>query len=180
MCRPDNNTYIILEQIIPKLGAPSRLGNTIGPGYGSIVRQIYGICVFEPRPNGLTPFEVLWEYFFPGQRINLKPTDRKEAYVEYAGFTDLLTPIQGMNGILPEFLSKTYEFTPPTPYFSGKDPFPQIRLYGNPAISFTAGDGGQDPPTAAAVYIKNTGRLQLFDPKQRQQVLENVKRGIVP
>lgn len=87
--------------------------------------------------------------------------------LDYAGSNFKGTPVNipGLNSkSIPEFLTKEYKLPTGRIMAYGKDPIPNVNLYGRPDIKFVMGSGGKDDPVAAAKYEMSTRQLKPVDP----------------
>ena len=173
--------FVIIEQIYNKSGMPS-LGNTIGPSLRQVVRRVAQVHAVQDvffegqRIEGMpTTMQNLREFLTPGQQITTRPTGEKSLVLVYAGYTNLLTPLQQMGNIVPEAI--TQERTLPTwtggLFRYGTDPVPNIVLQGNPRVMFTM-PGGNGPQTAVAIYNQQTRSLELPTPDMRAQAIRSL------
>lgn len=179
-CKPQP-TYVIIEQIHSKAGLPSAAGGIIGPGLCQLYRRVIQVCdvqdIFFDGKNILgTPstWQYIQEFLQPGKHITTHPTGEKQFTKVYAGFKNLLTPLPKIGNLFPESWTKQYDLgTPPSPFSYGRDPIPNIELYGNPRAEFVM-IGGAPPPVAVGVY--NQTRNQITNPtgSDRQRILNRL------
>jgi len=180
LCTPQP-TYVIIEQIHPKAGLPSTAGGTIGPGLYQVFRRVIQTCdvqdIFfrEERIFG-TPstWQYIQEFLLPGKQITTHPTGEKQFVTVYAGFKNLLTPLPKIGNLFPDSWTKQYNLgTPPSPFIYGKDPIPDMNLYGNQRAEFVM-LGGAPPPVAVGVYNRTLNKLTLPNTKDRQLVINRL------
>lgn len=176
VCEP-NNTYIIVEQIHPKI---SLLGhNFIGKAsFFQVYRRVIQVCEiqhefkFDGRPiRGIQPstLQILLDMLSRRDRITSKPSGDKQLVLMYAGFKNTFQPLPKASSILPEAWTRQYSLgTPPSPFIFGRDPVPNIRLYGDPGIPFVM-PGGAPPASAIVIYDKGKN---LITKNQGQSEIE--------
>jgi hypothetical protein len=173
-CTPQP-TYLIIEEIHLKTGMPA-MGNTIGPTMYQVLRRVLQVCDlqdfhFEGKRLDGNPskWQYIREFLTPGKQITLHPTGKKELMVAYTGYRNILTPLPKIGGLLPELLTKTYNFKPSlTPFIYGEDPIPRIQLYGNPSVTFEM-PGGAPPATVIGVYTAG-GNLEFPSPVEKERI----------
>lgn len=183
ICTPQPS-YVVIEQIHPKPGLPA-FGNTIGPSLFQVFRRVLQVCAeqdvyFEGRRLRGTPstWQYLRDFLQPGPQITTARNGKQRFILTYAGFTNLLTPLPDVGGLLPETWTKQYDLgTPLSPYRFGKDPIPRVRLHGNPRVQFVM-PGGNPPATAVGVWHAATARLNLPDYAERQRVIQKLVEPI--
>jgi hypothetical protein len=180
VCKNDE-VYVIIEQIYKKDGIPT-LGNTFGPSLVQIHRVVAQVCVeqqvqYDGKPIDGAGIPSLWQvvtdFFSPG-RLTQKPTGQRSFVLTYGGFINSAQPLPQLGNMIPDVLTKSYEFVPPTPYLYGKDPVPAIQLFKDPKVKFVALEGGQKPPTAVAIYNKKSGQISYPPIDFAQEAIENV------
>jgi hypothetical protein len=180
VCKSDE-VYVIIEQIYTKGGIPT-LGNTVGASLTQIHRVVAQVCLeqqiqYDGKPINGAGIPSLWQvatdYFSPG-RLTQKPTGKRSFVLAYGGFINSVQPLNQIGNLTPEVLTKTYDFVPPTPYLYGKDPLPTVRLYKDPKVKFVSLNGGQNPPTAVAIYNKTSGQISYPSIDFAQQAIEDV------
>jgi len=158
LCTP-NDTYVIIEQIHSKIGLPG-LKFGIGPSMVQVVRRVLVVCDIQniyqngkrlpDMPNGWQIFQDLIGW----RRLTTQPTGESQFALEYSGFQNVVTPLPKIGNLLPESWTSAHLTPTPTIYHYGRDPIPNVKLYGNPTVNFTM-LGGKPPATAIAIYHKN-------------------------
>jgi len=161
----ETGIFIIKEQIFNKGGLPS-IGH-FSPSTIQIQRSIYQLrkeqeVFLEGKKVNYDQLGI-WEKFKILMGNDLVSRDKlggKTLFsLEFAGFETRITPLDGAKAPLPDFLGKSYKVKMPTPYIYGKDPIPEVKLYGRTDISFIMSNGGRATPTAMAKYHKATKNL---------------------
>jgi hypothetical protein len=179
LCTPQPN-YVIVEQIHSKSGMPA-IGGVIGPQANQVYRRIFQVCDIQDmffQGKRISGFPSTWQYIqefiHKGKQITTRPTGKKQLTIAYSGFKNLITPLPKFREALPESLTKQYDLgTPASPFIYGKDPIPQIQLYGNSKVEFIT-FGGNTPPTAVGVYKGAKGQLELPDPANRKKMIKGL------
>ncbi len=73
--------------------------------------------------------------------------------LDYAGSRLMATPLSSFNSKkIPAFLTKEYSLPTGRVLALGRDPFPEVNIYGRKDACFAMANGGKDDPTAAAKY----------------------------
>ncbi|VEB96046.1 Uncharacterised protein [Cedecea lapagei] len=159
--------FFIQEKIFNKSGLPT-FANTIGPTSIQVVKSVFELIEeYDSFYKGkLIDFEKisLWDQFkvmFGVDVSEIKKKNGKLAFSQvYCGFRTLVKPIDGFDEHLPKSLTKQRNISIPTPYTFGKDPVPNVSLYGNIAANFYISDGGTGVPSAFAKYNSKTKEVR--------------------
>ncbi|MEM9459051.1 MAG: hypothetical protein AAGF11_33040 [Myxococcota bacterium] len=178
-CFP-GSTYIIVEKIYPvDLSAVPWTTSR-----RKVIRQVSRTCdVQQALYNGeiIDGNPTQWHYLMDALRlaqISYQPTGESSIVLVYHGSDNLLRilPAEFNLAFLPDNLDYLFEehaIPAIRGQNHGEDPIPDIRLFGDPTIPFYS-MGGLEPPTAAAVYHGETGRLELVPPNQLDIMLEQL------
>lgn len=111
-------------------------------------------------------WQLLQEYLLPGQQISSRPTGEKRFLLAYAGFRNIAQP-------LPWTESYDIGAPPVSAIAYGIDPVPGIQLYGSAQVQFVS-LGGRTPPSAVAVFKKDTGAMEYPSPPEQEAVLRRL------
>ena len=180
LCIPNDNPFVVVEEIHPKTGLPSAV-NTVGPGLWQVVRRIFHFCdtsitLFKGRPMKQLPGFEHWiqELVLPGEQITTKRVGPVKMYLVYVGFTNILTPLPKIGNLLPETWTREYNLgVPPTPFTYGTDPLGGVRLYGRPSVILEM-PGGKPPATAMALVPRGTQKLRPVPSATRKRILRQL------
>lgn len=115
ICEP-NNTYIIVEQIHPKI---SLFGYkfTGKAGFFQVYRRVIQVCEihnefkFDGRPiRDIQPsaLQILLDMLSRRDRITSKSSGDKQLVLMYAGFKNTIQPLPKVGNILPESWTRQY------------------------------------------------------------------------
>ncbi|WP_409523643.1 hypothetical protein [Nitrincola sp. MINF-07-Sa-05] len=160
-CRPGGGDFIIVESIhTSDIFRVSELTQ--------VYRQVIGFCNFEEfkfdgEPLSGIPSQIQYikNFVSGGRRITTHPTGQNGLYYVYRGVRNSGRPIANLNieGKVAGILSKSYDLgVPMSPFIFGTDPVPEVQLSMRNDIHFIM-PGNQPPPTAFAIYNKDTGLL---------------------
>jgi hypothetical protein len=158
--------YLISEEIHNKGGIPN-LVNTVGPQLKQVMRRVYQVhahqdVFYEGKKikGAPTAWQVINEYVRPGQQITTINNGQKSLVLVYAGYSNVVQPIQEIGKIFPKTVTNERNIGTGLSLFNyGVDPLPNTQLYKNSKISFTM-PGGEGVPTAIAVFDGKTGNLE--------------------
>jgi len=182
--------YFIIERIYPRDGLiPGKLSiGEISPSLAQIHRMVISVSTEqEMYMNGmkLDPSNIsLWQtikYSF-GTPVETKSTGKIVYNIAFAGslVSITLSPDSDMFDI-PKGLTKPRVKRLPRTINLGKDPVPEVVLYGRKNIKFFMDNGGLDTPTAIAKYNKKTKELMTIQDKiaLKKLMQDLVKSGVV-
>lgn len=156
----------------------------VGTSSTQVVKCVYQLCVKQDvylDGEKITPSNAtLWQrckIFFGAQLVQLDSPDKKTSFVlDYVGSTFHATPLGNTGSStksLPNFLVRDYKLITNRFFAYGKDPIPQISLYGRPDVTFIIDNGGKGDPIAAAKYDLNTKQLKIIEPLHELPSLMN-------
>lgn len=162
---------------------PSTAGGVIGPNLCQVFRRVIQVCdmqdmFFEGKQFFGTPstWQYIQEFLRPGKQITTHPTGEQQLHLVYAGFLNLLTPLPKIGNLLPASWTKQYNLgTPPSPFTIGRDPIPNVKLYGNPRADFVM-VGGTPPPIAVGAYNQTLHQLTLPIGNDRQRLIDRLRQ----
>nr|EKW7277453.1 hypothetical protein [Pluralibacter gergoviae] len=127
----------------------------------------------------ITPKDItLWQQikYLTGSKITTKDTEGLIYHLEFMGSVVATTPIAGFdNTDTPRFLTSEYVMALPDIMSYGKNPIPDVSLYGKSNVSFFMNDGGKGNPTAIAKYnIKTRELVMINDQAQVFSIMKNI------
>ena len=182
LCTP-NGTYFIVERVYVV-----NTSHTPGPSARKVTRHVAQTC---DRQHTLYNGEIVdgmptpWQYLMDAlglATLSYRPTGETSVVLMYAGFENLFRPLPAelKLGFVPDalgFLFEEHSLDGFGPFIYGEDPIPEVRLFGDPSVQFYSA-GGNEPPTAMAIYHGDTGRLEHVPPNQLEIMLRQL--GITP
>lgn len=165
VCTPQP-TYVIIEQVHPPSNIP--IFKNQGPGVYQLYRRVLQVCdvqdvFFDGNAISGTPstWQYIQEFLRQGEQITSRPNGRKQLLLAYAGFKNIVKALPKIDNVIPNTLSKDYDWgTPPTPFVLGQDPIPSVGLFGNASAQFVT-FGGKPPATAVGIYKSIIEKLDL-------------------
>ena len=175
LCTP-NDTYVIVERVYVVFTTAR-----IGPTMRKVVRHVARTCDVQDvyydgqrlssMPNG-------WQLLMDALRlatISTRPTGEQRLMLAYAGFDNLVTPLPPDLQIphVPEAVFREHRLPNIGQMTYGRDPIPDVRLFGNPRVPFVS-PGGDEPPMAMAVYYGGQRRLEPVPRAEQTQLLQRL------
>lgn len=164
--------HIITERLYSR-GAPN--WNGIGASMVQVYKMVYQLYQKQDvylEEKRITPDTVtLWQRLkiLSGAHLfQRNSSDHSNCFsLDYAGSRFMATPLSSFDSKkIPTFLTKEYSLPTRRILALGRDPFPQVNIYGRQDAHFVMASGGKDDPIAAAKYDSNTRQLVLVDPGQ--------------
>lgn len=177
LCRPDGGNFIIVESIhTSDIFRVSEITQ--------IYRQVIGFCNFqefrfdgEPLSGIPSQIQYIKNFISGGRRITVHPVGKNGLYYVYKGVRNAGRPIANLNieGKVAGILSRNYDLgVPMSPFIFGKDPIPEVQLSMRNDVHFIM-PGNQPPPTAFAVYNKNTRTLhEVTNLAERRRIISGL------
>jgi hypothetical protein len=177
VCTPQD-TYVIVESIHTVITTAR-----VGPTLRKVVRHVARTCAVQDiyydgqRVTGMpSTFQYVMSALGLGD-LTTRPNGEQRLMLAYAGFENLvrLLPQEFHAPPLPEEAFREYTLPRFGPFEYGRDPIPNVRLFGRPDIQFTS-PGGDAPAAAVAIYDGATGQLRPVPPAMRRQALQQLLR----
>ncbi|MGX9277076.1 hypothetical protein [Pantoea ananatis] len=181
--------YYIIERIYPRDGLiPDGFSfGGISPSLVQVYRMVISLSKKQDmymEGKKINPADItLWQtikYSF-GAPVHTKYTGDLVYTLAFSGSLASFSLLPDSDVLdIPKNLTKprTTRFSPTVNY--GKDPIPNIILYGNKNVKFTMDNGGIDTPTAMAKYNSNTKETKFITDKTElaKSMLDMKKHGI--
>ncbi|EMB4325961.1 hypothetical protein RJ492_004408 [Pluralibacter gergoviae] len=180
LARP-TGIFFIIERLYSRDGLMPSIGE-VGPSLTQIHRTVIQLRrKQEMYMDGvkITPKDItLWQQikYLTGSKITTKDTEGLIYHLEFMGSVVATTPIAGFdNTDTPRFLTSEYVMALPDIMSYGKNPIPDVSLYGKSNVSFFMNDGGKGNPTAIAKYnIKTRELVMINDQAQVFSIMKNI------
>ncbi|AIN13859.1 Uncharacterised protein [Yersinia pseudotuberculosis] len=166
--------FFIIERIYSRDGfIPNMLSiGNISPSVAQIHRTIISLSLKKEmymEGKKITPGKIsLWQtvkYSF-GTPVTTKDTGKLVYNREFVGslVSIKISPSSDILDIPKSLTSPKIKKIPDMMNF-GKDPIPNVMLYGRHDVKFVMNNGGLDTPTAIAKYNENTKELSIIKDK---------------
>lgn len=105
--------------------------------------------------------------------------EQLEFVFEYSGSKFIFTPLDGVNSkYIPRALTKDWKLPTERILSYGKDPVPNVSIFGNANAEYFVSNGGKGYPEAAAKYDGNTKQLVMVHPNRELTSLMNKLRAV--
>lgn len=165
------NIFFIVETLYGRDSLLPAIG-LLGPSLMQVHRTVYETNIKQDafldgeRINlGHISLHHIFSYY-TGSNITTKESKGHEILFNmvYSGSELISSPVSGLDADKFEKLSKQYKL-PSSIFNFGKDPVPQVKLYGRSGLSFFMENGGKDAPMAAAKYDKVSGKIIVIKSK---------------
>lgn len=162
--------FIIVERLYSR-GAPNWHG--VGASMVQVHKMVYQLYQKQDvylegvkvSPDTVTIWQRL-KILFGAHLVQRDAADKNTCFsLDYAGSRFMATPLSSIDSKkIPEFLTKEYSLPTGRVLALGRDPFPNVNIYGRPGARFVMARGGKEDPTAAAKYDANTRQMVMVDP----------------
>ncbi|KAF1852969.1 hypothetical protein Lal_00009150 [Lupinus albus] len=127
-----------------------------------IIERLYSRDGFMPSIGEISPSLTQIKYI-TGSKVTTKDTDALVYTTDYIGSLAATTPLGNIeHENIPRFLTTESIHSLPQAVSYGRDPIPQVLLYGRKDIVFFMDNGGKGTPTAIAKYNRNTRDLAII------------------
>lgn len=180
LARP-TGIYFIIERLYSRDGIMPSVGE-VGPSLNQVHRTIIQLRrKQEIYMDGaqIVPKDIsLWQQikYLTGTKVTTKDTEVLIYTLEFMGSIMGTTPLPGFeNNSIPRFLTSEHIFSLPSIMSYGRDPIPDVLLYGRSNVTFFMDNGGRGNPTAIAKYNKNIKDLAMInDQVQAASIMKNI------
>ena len=117
------------------------------------------------------------DFLSGGEEVRTENTGEQRVITRYMGSRNYVKPISDLNynNDLAKALSKDYFIGDLGKLFTfGKDPIPEIKLFGRPGVTFSM-PGNGSYPVAVAKYSKEARKIeQILDPVKKKQIISEL------
>lgn len=160
--------YFIIERLYARDG--------LIPSFGEIspsLTQVHRTVIQLKRKQDMyldgvkiTPKDItLWQQvkYITGSKVTTRDTDILVYTTDFIGSLIATTPLGNIeHKDIPRFLTTEHVNSLPQAVNFGRDPIPQISLYGRKDVVFFMENGGKGTPTAIAKYNRNMRDLVII------------------
>lgn len=115
------------------------------------------------KVEGVPSFLSYVKDFVGYEKFEAKLTGKRSYILVYAGIINEIESF-GYRKQLPQAMSISY----------GKDPIPNIHLYGNEKVIFSVPAGGRGRAQAMAYYDAQSGQMSVVPPDKKDEVLKSL------
>ncbi|MFE8151858.1 hypothetical protein RBA63_08225 [Brenneria goodwinii] len=161
--------FIIIERLYARDGLAPSIGE-LGPSLTQIHRTVIQLRRKQDMyMDGakLSPSDIsLWQRikYLTGTVVTTKDTNEFVYTPEFMGSLLAATPLANVEyKNIPRFLTTEGIYSLPKVMAFGRDPIPDVLLYGKSNTTFFIDDGGRGTPTAIAKYHQRTKDLMMIN-----------------
>lgn len=160
--------YFIIERLYSRDGLMPSVGE-ISPSLTQVHRTVIQLKrkqdMFMDGVKVIPKDITLWQQikYITGSKVTTKDTDALVYTTDFIGSLVATTPLGNIeHENIPRFLTTESIHSLPQAVSYGRDPIPQVLLYGRKDIVFFMDNGGKGTPTAIAKYNHNTRDLAII------------------